>query len=165
MMRWGRCRKQKSGRGSDGVGARGGGVDPEVLRSRFGLIFFGGGWRILGELLTHSSANSSASSSARFLALFLQGFRPTPPPKNEVTPKTHAQNHAQNSRPTSPWRTFRIFFIFSARGGGRGSPRPPGGGGGRFFIENPRGGGCPGGEGAEGPGGCLRRIGDFSGGG
>ena len=61
------------------------------------------------------------------------------------------------------WRTFRIFFTFSARGGGRGSPRPPGGG--RFFIENPRGRGgvLQEGKGAEGPGGCLRRIGDFGG--
>ena len=33
-----------------------------------------------------------------------------------------------------------IFYFFSARGGGRGSPRPPGGGC-RFLIENPRGGG------------------------
>ena len=37
------------------------------------------------------------------------------------------------------WWTFRIFFIFfSARGGGRGSPRPPGGGGVRFLMKNPR---------------------------
>ena len=36
--------------------------------------------------------------------------------------------------------------------------------GGRFSIENPRKGrGSPGG--AEGPGGCLRRIGDLGGGG
>ena len=34
----------------------------------------------------------------------------------------------------------RFGYFFSAQGGGRGSPRPPGGGGCRFFIENPRGG-------------------------
>ena len=58
-----------------------------------------------------------------------------------------------------------IFYFFSARGGGRGSPRPPGGGGVDFLLKIPEGGGSPGGEGAEGPGGCLRRIGDFGGGG
>ena len=61
------------------------------------------------------------------------------------------------------WWTFRIFFIFAARGGGEGESEAPGrvGGGGRIFIENPkRGGGSPrrGKEGAEGPGGCLRGI-------
>ena len=35
-----------------------------------------------------------------------------------------------------PWWTFRIFFIFSARGGGRGSLRRREGG--SIFIENPR---------------------------
>ena len=38
-------------------------------------------------------------------------------------------------------------------------------GGGRILIENHRGGGLHEGERAEGPGGCLRRIGDFGGGG
>ena len=39
-------------------------------------------------------------------------------------------------------------------------------GGGSIFIENPRrGGGSPGRGGTEGPGGCLRRIGGFWGGG
>ena len=37
-----------------------------------------------------------------------------------------------------PWWTFRIFFIFSARGGGWGSPRRREGWGIGFFIENPR---------------------------
>ena len=69
---------------------------------------------------------------------------------------------------TQSWWTFRIFLFFSARGGGRGSPRPRGGGGGLVFVENPIKGlwaPSPGGGGAEGPGGCLRRIGDFLGGG
>ena len=52
-------------------------------------------------------------------------------------------------------------FYFSARGGGRGSPgrraRGEGWGGGRLLLK--------GGGGAEGPGGCLRRIGEFGGGG
>ena len=52
-----------------------------------------------------------------------------------------------------PRWTFRIFFIFSARGRGRGSPRRREGGG-RIFIENPRRGclraGRGGGEGLEG---------------
>ena len=39
-------------------------------------------------------------------------------------------------------------------------------GGGLIFIENPRGvGGSPGEGGAEGSGGCLRRIGELGGGG
>ena len=38
------------------------------------------------------------------------------------------------------------------------------GGGGRFLLKIP-GGGSPGGRGAEGPGGCLRRIGELGGGG
>ena len=50
-----------------------------------------------------------------------------------------------------------IFNFFSARGGRRGSPRRRAGWEDRFFIENPRR--------AEGPGGCLRRIGEFFGGG
>ena len=41
------------------------------------------------------------------------------------------------------WWTFRIFFIFSAWGSGRGSLRRREGGV-DFFIENPRGGGSPG---------------------
>ena len=36
------------------------------------------------------------------------------------------------------WWTFRIFFIFSARGGEGGPRRQKGGGRGQFFIENPR---------------------------
>ena len=39
------------------------------------------------------------------------------------------------------WWTFWIFFIFSARGRGRGEPPRRREGGGRFFIENPRKGG------------------------
>ena len=53
------------------------------------------------------------------------------------------------------------FFFFSARGGGRGSPRPPGRGGVDFLLKIPGGGGSPKEGGAEGPGGCLRRIGNF----
>ena len=49
-----------------------------------------------------------------------------------------------------------IFYFFSARGGGRGSPRCRGGGGGRFFIKNSGGGW----EGLRG-----RRIGELFGGG
>ena len=53
---------------------------------------------------------------------------------------------------------FGYFLFFSAR---EGEGRE--GGGGRFSIENLRGEGSP--RGAEGSGGCLRRIGDFFGGG
>ena len=59
------------------------------------------------------------------------------------------------------WWTFRIFFFCSGRGNGE-SEAP--GGGGSFFIENPREG-VGERDGAEGPGGCLRRIGEFFGGG
>ena len=64
------------------------------------------------------------------------------------------------------WWTFRIFFIFfSRRGRVKGESEAPGGGRVRFFLffENPRRGGVPGGGGAKGPGGCLRRIGEFGG--
>ena len=62
------------------------------------------------------------------------------------------------------WWTLRIFFIFSARGEGRESPRRREGEG-VVFFENPRRGGSPAWGGAEGPGGCLQRIGEFGGGG
>ena len=55
---------------------------------------------------------------------------------------------------------FGYFLFFSGRGRGKGESEVPGRGG-RFLIENPRrlrGGGSPGGGGAEGPEGCLRRI-------
>ena len=55
------------------------------------------------------------------------------------------------------------FFFFFCSGRGKGESEAPGGVGDRFFIENPRRGGRPGG--AEGPEGCLRRIGEFWGGG
>ena len=48
-------------------------------------------------------------------------------------------------------------FFSSARGGGRGSPSRQEGGGFDFLLK------IPGERGAEGPGGCLRRIGDFGG--
>ena len=55
-------------------------------------------------------------------------------------------------------------FCFSLLGEGEGGVRGASRGGEPFFIENPRrGGGFPGG--AEGPGGCLWRIGEFGGGG
>ena len=66
----------------------------------------------------------------------------------------------QLSNPIS-WWTFRIFLIFSARGGGRGSLRRQEGGGFDFYGKSQEGGLQEG----EGPGGCLRRIGDFGAGG
>ena len=57
------------------------------------------------------------------------------------------------------WWTFRYFFFCSGRG--KGESEAPGGGGCRFLLK-------PGGfsrrGGAEGPGGCLQRIGEFGGG-
>ena len=61
------------------------------------------------------------------------------------------------------WWTFRIFFIFFCSGRGKGESEAPGGGG-SVSLENPRRGGSPGGGGAEGPGGCLQRIGEWGGG-
>ena len=74
--------------------------------------------------------------------------------------------HPLKSHMANAWWTFRIFLIFFCSGrGGRESPRRREGGC-RFFIENPRkGGGFQEGEGGEGPGGCLRRIGELGGGG
>ena len=48
------------------------------------------------------------------------------------------------------WWTFRIFFIFSARGRGRGSPRRLERGGGTIFYWKSQGGGSPGRVGAGG---------------
>ena len=61
------------------------------------------------------------------------------------------------------WWTFRIFLIFFSLGRGKGESEAPEGGGGRFLLKIP-GGGSSGGRGAEGPGGCLRRIGELGGG-
>ena len=61
--------------------------------------------------------------------------------------------------------TFRIFFIFFARGRGRGvrGARKGGGGGVRSLLKIPQGGGGPPGEGAGAgvrrAGGCLRGFG------
>ena len=76
-------------------------------------------------------------------------------------------------RPPNPLWTHLILFLvdvsdnflfFPARGGGRGSPRPSGGRGVDFLLKiRERGGGSPGR--AEGPGGCLRGIGELWGGG
>ena len=71
-----------------------------------------------------------------------------------------------NSHQYESWWTFRIGFYFFLLGEGEGGIRGIGEGGGSIFIENPRRGEgvSSGGEGAEGPGGCLRRIGEFGGG-
>ena len=53
-----------------------------------------------------------------------------------------------------------IFYFFCS-GRGKGESEAPGGEGGRFFLENPRTVGSRGREGAEGPGGCLWRIGEL----
>ena len=55
-------------------------------------------------------------------------------------------------------------FYSLARGGGRGSQRRREGGG-RFLLLRIPGGGAFQGGGAKGPGVCLRRIGEFGGGG
>ena len=63
----------------------------------------------------------------------------------------------QNAKLGGRFGYFLFFLLGEGEGGVRGARR--GGGGDRFFIENPtRGGGFPG---DEGPGGCLRRIGEF----
>ena len=61
------------------------------------------------------------------------------------------------------WWTFQIFFIFFffCSGRGRGSPRRQEGAIGLILKIPGGGGGFPRGGGAEGPGGCLRRIGEF----
>ena len=56
-------------------------------------------------------------------------------------------------------------FYFFCLGREKGVGGRSEGGGVSIFIENPRRGGSPEGGGAEGPGGCLRRIGDLGGGG
>ena len=56
-----------------------------------------------------------------------------------------------------------VFFTFFARGGGIGESEAPGGRGVVFLLKIPGEGGEEEG-GAEGPGGRLRRIGEFGGG-
>ena len=56
------------------------------------------------------------------------------------------------------WWTFRIFFIFSARGRGRKSPRRREGDRTIFYGKSHKGGGSLAGAGGEGVGGCLRGI-------
>ena len=61
-----------------------------------------------------------------------------------------------------------IFYFFFLLGEGERESKAPGGRGDGSFIENPtipRGGGVPGEEGAEGPGGYLGRTGEVWGGG
>ena len=55
------------------------------------------------------------------------------------------------------------YFLFFLLGEGEGGAQAPGGGGGSVFIENPtrEGGGFSRTGGAEGLGGCLRRIRGF----
>ena len=55
-----------------------------------------------------------------------------------------------------------IFYFFCS-GEGEGSPRHREGGGDWFFIKNPRRGGFS--RKGKGPGGCLRQVGEFFGGG
>ena len=62
------------------------------------------------------------------------------------------------------WELVSDIFYFFVLGEGEGGVRSAGREGGRFFLENPMRGGSPGGGGAEGPGGCLRRIGNWGGG-
>ena len=57
------------------------------------------------------------------------------PPTEPRSPET-LKVHFKVRKMPFPWWTFRIFFIFSARGRGRGSPgRQRGGGGGRYMRE------------------------------
>ena len=57
------------------------------------------------------------------------------------------------------------FFLLGEGGGGEGESEAPGGEGVCFLLKCQEGGGSPGGGGAEGPGGCLRRIGELGWGG
>ena len=79
--------------------------------------------------------------------------------------KTAEKQLEEQPKHPKTWWTFRIFIIFFCSGEGKGAVRGVGRrGGGRFFIENPRGGGLPGGGagGGEGPEGVC---GDLGGGG
>ena len=66
--------------------------------------------------------------------------------------------------PPKSWWTFRIYFFFCS-GRGKGESEAPGGVGGSVFIGDPKRGGFSRTGGAEGPGGCPRRMGIFFGGG
>ena len=83
---------------------------------------------------------------------------------NEGNLEAHLQSNAQWALEESTWRTFRIFFIFSARGRGRESPRRQEGGRGRFLLKIPGGGVLPG-EAAGGRGAGRASAGIRGGGG
>ena len=102
-----------------------------------------------------------------------------PPKPNLVSQKgssfeqlTHAFGGKPSKLPQNELLRFRTelggrfgYFYFSAWGRGRGSPRRREGVGGIGFLLKIPGGGVSSTGGAEGPGGCLRRIGEFLGGG
>ena len=70
-----------------------------------------------------------------------------------------------NPRPTKTWWTFRIFFIFSVRERGRGSPRRREGGGGRdVLLSKSQEEGVPGRVGARGRGAGRVFAGNCAGG-
>ena len=84
-------------------------------------------------------------------------------PKQLVWPVSEQAAGLPNDKIDS-WRTFQIFFFFFLLGEGEGGVRGHREKGCWYLIKSPRGGGgSPGGE-VEGPGGCLRRIGDLGGG-
>ena len=63
------------------------------------------------------------------------------------------------------WVDVSDIFYFFLLGEGKGESRRRRAVGDWFFIEKPRRGGASRTGGAEGPGGCLQRIGEFGGGG
>ena len=88
-------------------------------------------------------------------------------PNPHIQGKTMNKNHDQNVTKIALLGGRFGYFLFllgegegGVRGAGRGAD-----GDHRFLIENPRRGGSPAQEGAEGPGGCLRRIGELGWGG
>ena len=114
-----------------------------------------------------SIRNAPGIASTRFRAVLLRsGYSPvTLGKKKPINIKTFGRTRPWwVSRLSYAWRTFLIFFIFVRLGEGEGGVRGRRGGGVvDFLLKIPEGGGVsPGG--AEGPGGCLRQIGDFWGG-
>ena len=144
----------------------------------------GSRWLTLnGHILTDNGADlcidirMAACEPARDLDAFLKQQEKTKSPEYGCA-GTHTRQINQSTLPIViqrggvlgaqavffSWWTFRIFFIFSARGRGRGVRGAKKGWGVRFPIENPRRGGFSQERGAEGLRGWEAVCGEFGGG-
>ena len=83
---------------------------------------------------------------------------------SDCSKKSITHTHTQKLKHLRiPWWTFRLFLIFFSSGRGKGESEAPGAGESLFLLKIPAEGGSSGGGGPRGR--CLRRIGEWGGGG